>query len=95
MDRATMREMVPRQLAGLTATRICRAFQQQHQRSQVHAFGATSTPTRYRLVETSPLKSPPGVAIADRLMDHQDTMDRAELIERELKLARMGKGDVK
>ena len=40
-----------------------------------------------------PLSSPPGVALADRLMDHQDKIDREELIERELKLARMGKGD--
>ena len=42
-----------------------------------------------------PLSSPPGVALADRLMDHQDELDRAELIERELKLAKaqMGKGD--
>ena len=41
-----------------------------------------------------PLSSPPGVELADRLMDHQDAKDRAELIERELKLAKMGKGDV-
>ena len=41
-----------------------------------------------------PLESPPGVGLADRLMDHQDKIDKAELIERELKLkARMGKGD--
>ena len=35
----------------------------------------------------------PGDELADRLMDHQDKIDRAELIERELKLAkaRMGK----
>lgn len=46
-------------------------------------------------VEPRPLESPPGVALADKLMDHQDEIDRAKLIERELKLARMGKGDVK
>ena len=46
-------------------------------------------------VEPRPLESPPGVALADRLVDAQDARDRAELIERELKLAkaRMGKGD--
>ena len=45
--------------------------------------------------EPAPLEAPPGVALADRLMDHQDKIDRAELIERELKLAKakMGKGD--
>jgi hypothetical protein len=44
-------------------------------------------------IEPRPLESPPGVELADRLMDHQDAKDRAELIERELKLAkaRMGK----
>ena len=44
-------------------------------------------------VEERPLGNPPGVALADRLMDHQDKIDKAELIERELKLAkaRMGK----
>ena len=46
-------------------------------------------------VEPRPLEPPPGVALADRLVDAQDARDRAELIERELKLAkvRMGKGD--
>jgi hypothetical protein len=59
---------------------------------------AQSEPPRQRgtgFVEPRPLEPPPGVALADRLMDVQDAKDRAELIERELKLAkaRMGKGD--
>ena len=29
---------------------------------------------------TSPLETPPGVALADKLMDAQDEIDRAELI---------------
>jgi hypothetical protein len=29
-----------------------------------------------------PLSNPPGVAILDRIMDHEDAKDRAELIER-------------
>jgi hypothetical protein len=33
----------------------------------------------------TPLGPPPGVNYADRLMDHQDAKDRAELIEREAK----------
>ena len=47
------------------------------------------------LRDEAPLGSPPGVELADRLMYHQHKLDRAELIERELKLAkaRMGKGD--
>jgi hypothetical protein len=40
-----------------------------------------------------PLGPPPGIEHCDRLVDAQDAKDRAELIERELKLAkaRMGK----
>ena len=91
MDRASMRRMAAVDTSGLHAD--LRAFQQQ-QRSQ----SSPAEPQRQRgsgWVEPRPLESPPGVAIADRLMDHQDKIDRAELIERELKLARMGKGEVK
>jgi hypothetical protein len=47
--------------------------------------------------DEAPLGPPSGVEHCDRLVDAQDIKDRAELIERELKLAkaRMGKGDVK
>ena len=38
-----------------------------------------------------PLRPPPGVAQADRLMDAQDAKDRAELIEREAKFKAMQK----
>ena len=41
--------------------------------------------------EPTPLSNPPGVNWADRLMDHQDAKDRAELIEREAKLKAMAK----
>ena len=44
-------------------------------------------------VERRPLESPPGLKYVDAQIDAQDAKDRAELIERELKLARMGKGD--
>ena len=44
-------------------------------------------------VEPRPLESPPGLKYVDAQIDAQDAKDRAELIERELKLARMGKGD--
>jgi hypothetical protein len=40
-------------------------------------------------VQPAPLGPPPGVAQADRLMDHQDAKDRAELIEREARLKAM------
>ena len=41
-----------------------------------------------------PLSSPPGIALADQLMDAQDKIDRVELAQK-LAKARMGKGDVK
>ena len=44
--------------------------------------------------ELRPLESPPGVALADQLMDAQDKIDRVELAQK-LAKARMGKGDVK
>jgi hypothetical protein len=47
--------------------------------------------TGYR--DAVPLGPPPGIEHCDRLVDAQDKIDRAELIERELKLAKMGKGE--
>jgi hypothetical protein len=44
-------------------------------------------------IEERPLESPPGLKYVDAQLDAQDAKDRAELIERELKLARIGKGD--
>ena len=44
-------------------------------------------------VEPRPIESPPGLKYVDAQIDAQDAKDRAELIERELKLARMGKGE--
>ena len=41
-------------------------------------------------VEERPLGNPPGVALADRLVDAQDKIDRAELA---LKLAKLGKAE--
>jgi hypothetical protein len=41
--------------------------------------------------EPTPLSNPPGIAIADRLMDAQDQRDRAELIEREAKRLALAK----
>jgi hypothetical protein len=91
MDRASMLRMAAVDTSGLHED--LRAFQQQ-QRSQ----SSPVEPQRQRgsgWREPAPLQSPPGIALADRLMDHQDKIDREELIERELKLAkaRMGKGD--
>ena len=37
--------------------------------------------------ESAPITSPPGVAIADKLMDAQDKIDRVELAERLAKAA--------
>ena len=90
MDRASMLRMAAVDTSGLHED--LRAFQQQQRRSA----SSPAEPQRPRgsgWVEPRPLESPPGVALADRLMDHQDKIDQAELIERELKLARMGKGD--
>jgi hypothetical protein len=42
-------------------------------------------------VAPTPLRPPPGVAQADRLMDAQDAKDRAELIERDARLKSMQK----
>ena len=53
--------------------------------SQASSSPITSTPAALPQrrgtgwVEPRPLEPPPGVAIADRLMDHQDKIDRAEL----------------
>jgi hypothetical protein len=41
--------------------------------------------------EPTPLSNPPGVNWADRLMDHQDAKDRAELIQQEAQLKAMQK----
>ena len=49
------------------------------QLSNVHPGGASATPG---WVAPSPLSNPPGVALADRLMDHHDKLDRAELAQR-------------
>ena len=85
----TMRRMAAVDTSGLQAD--LRAFQQQQR-----AASSPAEPQRQRgsgWVEPRPLEPPPGVALADRLVDAQDKIDRAELIQRELKLARMGKGD--
>ena len=78
MDRETMRRMAAVDTSGLHGD--LRAFQQQ--RRSNHRLGATSTPTGTGWVEPRPLEPPPGVALADRLDDAQDEIDRAELIER-------------
>ena len=39
----------------------------------------------------TPLSPPPGIGLADKLMDAQDQRDRAELIEREARLRAMAK----
>jgi hypothetical protein len=41
----------------------------------------------------APLSNPPGVALADRIVDAQDARDRAELIEREAKRLEQTKTD--
>ncbi|MGB8572233.1 MAG: hypothetical protein WCD78_25975 [Pseudolabrys sp.] len=91
MDRATMLEFA--RAAGSTAAEDLRAFQQQKRSQSPPAEPQRQRGSGWR--DEAPLGSPPGVELADRLMDHQDKIDRAELIERELKLAkaRMGKGD--
>ena len=42
-------------------------------------------------VEPRPLESPPGLKYVDAQLDAQDAKDRAELIERELKIAKLTK----
>jgi hypothetical protein len=39
--------------------------------------------------EPTPLAPPPGVNILDRIMDHEDAKDRAELVERHARMAAM------
>jgi hypothetical protein len=39
----------------------------------------------------TPISSPPGVALCDKLMDHADAVDRAALIEREARFKAMEK----
>jgi hypothetical protein len=39
--------------------------------------------------EPTPLGPPPGVAILDQIMDHEDAKDRAELVERHARMAAM------
>jgi hypothetical protein len=51
--------------------------------SNVHPGGGSATPG---WVAPTPLSNPPGVALADRLMDEQDRRDRAELARK------LGKG---
>lgn len=98
MDRETMREMV-RATAGVMADLRADA-RRPNPVTQASSSTVKSTPsalppqqrgTGWR--DEIPLSSPPGVAIADKLMDHQDKIDRAELIERELKLAKLSKGN--
>jgi hypothetical protein len=89
MDRESMRRMAAVDTSGLHED--LRAFQQQQR-----AASSPAEPQRPRgtgWVEPRPLESPPGIEQVDRLVDAQDARDRAELIERELKIARMGKGE--
>jgi hypothetical protein len=43
----------------------------------------------------TPLGPPPGVAILDQIMDHEDAKDRAELIERHARMAAMRAAEAK
>jgi hypothetical protein len=61
----------------------------------VQNLAPLATDVRPRLAqgprEPTPLGPPPGIAIADRLMDVQDAKDRAQLIEREARRMTSGK----
>src|SRR6516162_1688693 len=63
----------------------------------LQSTATTPTPTRVSAQNTSgwrhpgPLGPPPGVAIADRLMDVQDARDRAQLIADEARRLTLGK----
>jgi len=65
------------------------AIPSSQQLTGVHPGGAPGGGTGW--VAPMPLRPPPGVAQADRLMDAQDAKDRAELIEREAKFKAMQK----
>jgi hypothetical protein len=99
MDRATMQAMidaVPESvMAELRAdTRRPNPVTEASSSTVRSTPSAQSQRQRQGWVEPRPLEPPPGVAIADRLMDAQDEIDRAELAMKFAK-ARMGKGDVK
>jgi len=59
--------------------------------SQVSGPGGGVTGSGTGWVAPNPLSPPPGVNILDKIMDHEDAKDRAELIEREARLRAMQK----
>jgi hypothetical protein len=87
MDRASMLRMAAVDTSGLQADR--RAFQQQPRAASSPAEPQVKRGTGWQ--EPRPLESPPGVHIADQLMDEADRRDRAELIERLAKAAAIEK----
>ena len=96
MDRETMREMIAA-TAGVMADLRADA-RRPNPVTEASSSTVKSTPSALPQPRNTggwrdeiPLSSPPGVELADRLMDHQDAKDRAELIERELKLAKLTK----
>ena len=102
MDRETMREMVravPESvMAGIRGdARKPNPVTQASSSPLSTSHSALPQPQRPRQgwVEPRPLESPPGLKYVDAQIDAQDAKDRAALIERELKLAKMGKGEVK
>jgi hypothetical protein len=95
MDRATMQAMIDAVPASVMQG-IRADARKPNPVTQASSSTVRGTPSaqsqrqRQGWVEPRPLESPPGVAIADRLMDAQDEIDRAELA---LKLAKLGKAE--
>jgi hypothetical protein len=86
MSRASLSPEVMAEFVKAIPTEMVRGIVKSGGVGVLQSAGGTPTPTRVSAQNTSgwrdpgPLGPPPGLAIADRLMDVQDAKDRAERI---------------
>jgi hypothetical protein len=89
MSRVSMPVSVMREMANAIGDGTIKEIVKSGALGVLQTVGGGPTPTRVSAQNTSgwrdpgPLGPPPGIAIADRLMDVQDARDRAQLIANE------------
>jgi hypothetical protein len=93
MSRISMSPQVMAEMARAVGSETIRGIVKSGGVGVLQSAGGGPTATRVSAQNTSgwrdpgPLGPPPGIAIADRLMDHQDAKDRAALIAEEARRA--------
>jgi hypothetical protein len=84
IDRMSMPPSVVREMCRATPDNLVRAIAADRYAttpvSQVQSEAPTGKPVNTTGWRETPLTPPPGIALADRLLDVQDAKDRAELI---------------